>query len=132
MTDRRLNKLSLPDLEVTPSYEGRGLSLSFKGTADMRHAPALKVFLTEVHAEAGAHSVKEVVADLLQLEFMASSCFKCFVTWLNLVREGATHRYKIRFVTSGDHQWQRRSVEALRAFAPVITVVDSMPPSARK
>jgi hypothetical protein len=134
MSEQRLRLLSLQDLKVLPSYGGGGLTLAFHGTADMRHAGALQAFLQSVHLEAGAIRATEVAADLRELSFMASSCFKCFVSWLNSIRDGSGPIYKVRFIANAQHHWQKRSLDALRCFAPVYTVVEgvSMPPSARR
>ena len=59
----------------------------------------------------------EVVADFRELVFMNSSCLKEFVRWIAQVEERAEH-YRIRFLSDPDAQWQSRSLQALRAFAP--------------
>ncbi len=66
-----------------------------------------------------------MVVDLRQLEFMNSSCFKCLVTWLHRLQQApAADRYAIRIVSSPSVSWQKRSLYAIRAFAPDLVTVE--------
>jgi hypothetical protein len=57
------------------------------------------------------------VVDFRAFDFMNSSCFKAFVTWIGLVQELESGQYKIRFLSDEGKHWQRRSLDALRCFA---------------
>ena len=65
----------------------------------------------------------EVVADFRELVFMNSSCLKEFVRWIAQVEERDEH-YRIRFLSDPDAQWQSRSLQALRAFAPNLVTIE--------
>jgi hypothetical protein len=90
----------------------------FTGNADLRALEPLEQQLRALHASAIQHRVAAVRVDLRKLEFMNSSCFKCFITWLALVQElPDEEHYRIVFMSNGQMHWQRRSLEALRCFA---------------
>jgi len=63
---------------------------------------------------------------LRQLEFMNSSCFKSFVSWVTDIQElDDAKRYKVRFLSNPTYHWQKRSLHSLRCFAvELITVVE--------
>ena len=85
------------------------------------------MLLTRVHSESRRLGVTEAVVDLRDLEFMNSSCFKSFVTWITDIQElDAAHQYKVRFVSNPKMHWQKRSLHSLRCFAvELITVTES-------
>ena len=66
----------------------------------------------------------EVVADFRELVFMNSSCLKEFVRWIAQVEERPEEHYRIRFLSAPDAQWQSRSLQALRAFAPNLVTIE--------
>jgi hypothetical protein len=97
----------------------------FTGTADMDATAALELFLKRLHTEVTQSPVRTVVFDLAALDFMNSSCFKCFVTWIDQVgKPNQDPHYEVRFVSNPQLQWQRRSLEALHRFAPDVVTLD--------
>ncbi len=124
MTAPNLPELSLGFLTVTPSRDGDALVVRMAGTADMRAMEPLDRYLRSAHAEALRLRVPQAVVDLRPLEFMNSSCFKTFVTWIESVVEApAESRYKIRFLSSPERGWQKRSLTALSYFAPDLITI---------
>ena len=102
------------------------IRLRLAGNADMRSMSPLHLFLTRLHTEARRLRVGEVIVDLRELEFMNSSCFKNFVTWITDVRESMVEsQYKIRFLSNPELLWQRRSLHALCGFAKELITVDT-------
>ena len=101
------------------------LHVQVVGNADMEVLPAMSPFLKQLHQEAGRAGLHEVHVDLRELYFMNSSCLKAFVLWISSVSKlPAAEAYRIRFLSNSKLHWQRRSLEALRAFAPdVVDVV---------
>ena len=86
----------------------------------------LDAFLSELHSEAQRRGVKEVELDLRELEFMNSSCFKSFVSWISEIGElERSKEYKIRLLSNAEMHWQRRSLHALRCFAVDLITVES-------
>ena len=114
------------DFSGAAHHEGAAIAAWIKGNADYAALDALEMLLTRVHAEAKRLAVGEVVIDLRNLEFMNSSCFKSFVSWINDIQELAqTQQYKVRFRSNPKMHWQKRSLHSLRCFAvELITVVE--------
>jgi hypothetical protein len=97
---------------------GDGLTVRLQGTADGGALDVLRALLPRVHWQAREMKVKQVAVDLRSLEFMNSSCFKTFVTWLSDVQElPADEQYRIRFQFDAKQFWLKRSLIALSCFA---------------
>jgi hypothetical protein len=116
-----------PGFALVPSHGDGGLSIRFSGNGDMSAITTVAAYLQLVHSEAQRLKVNEVLFDLTELQFMNSSCFKSFVTWIDTVKNDP-NGYRIRFLTDPKLHWQRRSLEALRRLAMGIVVVDSVSP----
>ena len=114
------------DFAGAAHHDGDTIAVMIKGNADYAALDALEMLLTRVHAEARRLGVKEAVVDLRSLEFMNSSCFKSFVSWINDVQElDEPQRYKVKFRSNPKLHWQKRSLHSLRCFAvELITVVE--------
>jgi hypothetical protein len=114
------------DFAGAAQHEGSTINVLLKGTADYAALDALERLLTRTHSEASRLSVTEAIVDLRQLEFMNSSCFKSFVSWINDIQEMEQERqYKLRFVSNPKLHWQKRSLHSLRCFAvELITVTE--------
>jgi hypothetical protein len=113
------------DLRARASFEGGGIHLHFAGTADSRSMGAIDALLMKVHDEALRLGAREVAVDFRAFDFMNSSCFKAFVTWIGLVQElEPRQQYKIRFISDEGKHWQRRSLDALRCFAVDLIQID--------
>ncbi len=113
-----LPEVTTPTFSVSSSVEGDKLRVHFLGNADMAAKDALADLLPRVHAEAQRLGVEEVVVDFTWLEFMTSSCFRSFVTWVSDVQDLPPERqYHIRLVSNAGMLWQRRSLRALKCFA---------------
>lgn len=109
--------LRVGELQARADVADAVLTLSLHGTADVQAEPALNELLGRVHAESQQAGAREVVVDMRALEFMNSSCFKSFITWIVAVRRlPATDRYNIRFLSSAAMHWQKRSLHALGYF----------------
>jgi hypothetical protein len=111
---------------LTPSLALGEFVIKFAGNADMAAVATLAAYLRLVHREAQSLQVKEVTFDLKELYFMNSSCFKSFVTWIDLVSSGSTDGlYRIKFLGNAKLHWQRRSLEALRCLAQDVVTVEA-------
>jgi len=115
------------DFAATAIYEGSAITALLQGNADYAALDAVEMLLDRTHAEAKRLGVTEVIVDLKQLEFMNSSCFKCFVSWITEIQELAEPvRYKVRFLSNAQLHWQKRSLHSLRCFAvELITVSEA-------
>ena len=111
------------EFEATAAVDGGSLVMRLWGNADLRVNGPLGPFLDQVDDQARRNHMGEVVADFRELVFMNSSCLKEFVRWIALVEERAEH-YRIRFLSDPAAQWQSRSLQALRAFAPNLVTIE--------
>jgi hypothetical protein len=112
------------EFEATAAVDGEALVMRLWGNADLRVNAPLGPFLDSVDDEAKRNHMGEVVADFRELVFMNSSCLKEFVRWIAQVDERADNHYRIRFLSDPTAQWQSRSLQALRAFAPSLVTIE--------
>ena len=124
MTDLLLEPVHQSGFSLVPSLECAVLGVRLTGTGDLDAIETLSGYLPHIHQQAVTHEVEEVRFDFRELEFMNSSCFKAFVTFIDTAKTlGAT--YRICFMTTTKHYWQRRSLEALRRLAMGLVVIQS-------
>jgi hypothetical protein len=125
-----MTRLSVPPVakegfSISASEKGANVEVKFAGNGDMDATPVLATFLKQLHGDACMLGVAEVVFDFSALYFMNSSCFKCFVSWISLIHKmEPAARYRVRFLSNPQLHWQRRSLEAIRYFAPEIVTVE--------
>jgi anti-anti-sigma factor len=107
-------------------HEGTTIVASLKGNADYAAIDAVEKLLDKTHTEATRTNATDVVIDMRQLEFMNSSCFKCFVSWITEIQElPEAQQYKVKFQSNAQLHWQKRSLHSLRCFAvELITVAE--------
>jgi hypothetical protein len=118
MSDPALPELRCRDLVGTTAHRSDELVVRLEGTADSRFTDELARFVVSAQEASLATAVKRVVIDFRELEFMNSSCFKSFVTWLqNLLDLEPERQYRIRFLSDANKHWQARSLKALSCFA---------------
>lgn len=121
-----LPRLSQPGFDLTTEEADGGLDLRFSGTADMHAIETLDAYLGEIHKAATQRQARRVRVDFRKLEFMNSSCFKSFVSWIGHVQDAAPEkRYQIEFQSDPRMHWQRRSLNALRCFAMDLVSIQS-------
>jgi hypothetical protein len=127
MSELRIQPVSLHGFSIEPSFDGSHVAVKLIGTADMRAQRTIASVLRELHAEAMRLRSRKVSVDYRDLEFMNSSCFKEFITWLGDVRAlPPSDKYTIRFLSDPRKHWQARSLSALSCFA--VDVVEIDPP----
>ena len=114
------------DFAAHASASERRIHINLAGTADITVKSHLDTFLRDVHSEAQRCEAEEVTVDMRQLEFMNSSCLKCFVWWISTVQEQPGEgKYRIVFVSSPAVYWQRRSLNALACLANEIISIQA-------
>lgn len=116
--------LSLASFNVDVDRGDGELTLRFTGDANLHAVEAIARVLAEAHDEATAAGCARVVIDFLALEFMNSSCFKRFVTWINQAREQGASSYRIHMVSNPKMYWQRRSIRALQGLAVGLITIE--------
>ena len=100
------------------------LQLKLKGNADIRVMFPLETMMNALEQEISRLGIREVVVDLRELEFMNSSCFKTFVTWISAALDSPSP-YKVTFRSNQTMLWQRRSLHALSAFATDLIAIET-------
>jgi hypothetical protein len=126
MSALELSPVTAGDFSASASLDDKALCVRFTGNADMRTKEALDALLAKVHTEAQRLGVAQVVIDFHALEFMNSSCFKSFVSWISDVRDlDPSKQYTIRFLSKPELLWQRRSLHALRCFAVDLITIEA-------
>lgn len=126
MTDLNVPAVSTADFQANALHDAAGVSVRLTGNADVRVMAPLDAMLRTLSAELERLSVPEVVVDLRNLQFMNSSCFKSFVTWLGQVQELEPEKqYRIRFLSDANKHWQKRSLSALSCFAVDLVKIES-------
>jgi hypothetical protein len=94
------------------------------GNADSAVHDRFKLFLDELSEAAVKLRVQEAVFDFEDLYFMSSSCLALFLKMVTGVIERPSERYAIRFRANPNLRWQRRSLNAVRMYAPDIVVIE--------
>jgi hypothetical protein len=126
-----VNAIEVPSIETSElraraRLETGTILVSFAGSADSRAVQTIDALLTRVHEEAMRLAVPQVTADFREFDFMNSSCFKAFVTWIGSVEDlEPAKQYRIRFLSDANKHWQRRSLEALRCFAADLIAIEA-------
>jgi hypothetical protein len=105
---------------------GETLHVFLEGDANMSAVAEIGRTLDDVHKAARRDPTSVVLIDLRNLEFMNSSCFKKFVSWLGHVQAlDQGEQYRIRFLSDPNMHWQRRSLHVLQCFAPNVVTVET-------
>lgn len=127
-----MKSISLPfvasaDLFAAAHEAGDEVFLRLSGVADLRVVDQLADVLTAVHSKACVQRATLVSVDVTALEFMNSSCIKCFVGWLSSAqaRTGGA-LYRVRFISNPEMLWQRSSLKAIRCMVPDLVTVETI------
>lgn len=121
-----LPNVSGPTFSAAATREDSELTVRFSGTADLESRDQLIEVVDGTHDAAAQLGLDRVVVDLRELDFMNSSCFKTFVTWLARVQDlDPDKQYKIHILSNPDFHWQRRSLAALSCFAVDLVTIES-------
>jgi hypothetical protein len=99
--------------------------VKMRGNADTTIHDRLKVFLDDVHRAAEKLHFSEAVFDVEELYFMNSSCMSLILRMINgMLESPQSKKYVIRFRSNRNLRWQRKSLEAIRSYAPDVVVVE--------
>jgi len=127
MTHLDLTPLVREGFALKPNLDDGTIVVQFTGNADMDAVDPLGAYLKLVHRSAVDLKVSRVSFDLSTLYFMNSSCFKAFVSLIDIVSRTDPRAYAVCFLTNPRIHWQRRSLEALRYLAPKVVEVQPLP-----
>jgi anti-anti-sigma factor len=113
-------------LSVDGSFADGVIKVRFAGTADVEAKPDLDASVKKLQEESLRLAATKVVIDFRELEFMNSSCFKVFVSWLAALQEIAPEKqYRIHLLSNPNLHWQRRSLAALSCFAVDLVTIET-------
>ena len=85
----------------------------------------LKGFLDALGIAAKSARPKEVVFEFEELYFMNSSCLSLILRFLNGVLElPAAQQYKARFRSNSNLRWQKKSLQAIQAYAKELVILE--------
>ena len=105
--------------------QGESVAVSMSGNADMDAHERLKRFLGEVHVLARSIRAREVVFNFDELYFMNSSCMSLLLRYINdIVSAKPNEQYKVRLRANPEQRWQRKSFDAMQAYAPELVTVE--------
>jgi hypothetical protein len=118
MTTIDVPVIQTEELLSEATYAPPDVNVRLVGSAESVAMAPLGHLLGKLHGEAVRLEVREVTIDMRELEFMNSSCFKAFVSWLGELQDlDPGRQYRIRFLSDEQKHWQRRSLGALSCFA---------------
>lgn len=111
-------KVQVHELSLTITEGPDSVLLRCEGSADTRTSKKLEEALRTFHERVLERGLGKAVVDFRNLEFMNSSCFKAFVSWLSRVQGlDQASRFTIEFNSNPAFHWQSRSLQALSCFA---------------
>jgi hypothetical protein len=103
----------------------QAIFVSMSGNADMDIHERLTKFLHEVHMLAKAVRPVEVVFQFQELYFINSSCMSLLLRFINTIAASRiADQYKVRLRSNPDLRWQRKSFDAMQAYAPDLVSVE--------
>jgi anti-anti-sigma factor len=120
-----LSEINLEGFSAHTEHRPDSIVVSLKGNADMAVQEKLRVFLDSLASLSQLPTVKEAVFDLGELYFMNSSCLSLLLRFINRVLEFPNDRRpRVRFRSNPNLQWQKKSLQALHAYAQEVVVVE--------
>jgi hypothetical protein len=91
-------------------------SIKMDGTVrDANPGKWLNPIFEQVHTEAAALKLPEVVLDIRALTYANASFFRCLVMWMRRIEADAAS-YRVRILTDPAQRWQKIGVAALIEF----------------
>jgi anti-anti-sigma factor len=104
---------------------GGAIVVWLRGNADMEVHERLKGFLDALGAAAKLARPQEIVFELEELYFMNSSCLSLILRFVNGALElKASHQYKARFRSNPNLRWQKKSLDAIHAYAKELVIIE--------
>jgi hypothetical protein len=118
--------ITTEDLSTKTEVASSEITVRLAGSAETAAMGELDALLKQVHGVATAEKIGHVIIDMRDLEFMSSSCFKTFVSWIGSLQGAPPEsQYRVRFVASDQKHWQSRSLSALACFAVDLITLES-------
>ncbi len=77
----------------------------------------LRPVIQEVHRNAMARALEQVIVDIRQVEYANASAWKCFVYWLRLLEDEDGAAYTLKLLCDESRRWQSSGVPFLSVFS---------------
>lgn len=123
----RVPEVDDPDFVAEMSY-AEGPVLKLTGSVDKTSTAAIGALFSALHDELGERGARTVVIDMHDLDYMAASCFRQLLAWVNQVQAlDDDRRYAIRLRGNPSVAWQVHSLAALACFDTELIRVESAP-----
>lgn len=121
----RVPEVEDPHFVAELSYvEGAVLRLS--GSADKTSVDVIADMFGRLHDELCQRATRAIVIDLRDCDYMAATCFRQLLAWVNKVQElDDDKRYKIRLRGNRSLAWQVHSLAALACFDTELISVEA-------
>lgn len=104
---------------------GDDFFVSMSGNADMDVHERLKKLLQDLNATAKAVRANEVVFQFHELYFMNSSCMSLLLRFIDdVLAARPSEQFKVRLRSNPEQRWQRKSFDAMQAYAPELVTVE--------
>jgi hypothetical protein len=114
-----------PDLVVEVEIRSKAV-MRLVGSADNQATAQLADLIATLDKELRERGAKEIVVDLLALDFMAPSCVKLVLGWLRQIHAlEPAQRYRITLRTNRSIAWQANTMPALSCFDTEILTIES-------
>lgn len=113
-----ITDIDTAELKTETDWRDADVTVRMMGSAETGAMREMEAFLKRLHDRLVSSKRSEVTIDIRSLEFMNSSCFKAFVSWIDRLQDTPDDtRYRVRFVYDEHKHWQSRSLGALAGFA---------------
>ena len=124
-TDVSVGEIKVDGFSACTESRTGAIVVWMRGNADMAVHERLKTFLDAVGAAAKSVRPKEIVFEFQDLYFMNSSCLSLILRFINGILElKAPQQYKARFRSNPNQRWQRKSLQAIHAYARELVIVE--------
>ena len=125
MSKASIGEIVADGFSARSENQGTAIIVRLRGNADMAVQERLKAFLDALSAATESKRPSEAVFEIEELYFMNSSCLSLLLRFLNAaLKSPSPNGYKIRFRSNPNLRWQKKSLQALLAYAPDLVIVE--------
>lgn len=128
MSREPINPLKTEGLYIIPQLDDEGLRVVMSGAVEMRDpGETLNPYWSSIDEQARARSLKKVVLDLRDVNFMNSSGILTLVRWITKLKtQAADQAYQLVLEYDRNVTWQRTSVPTLAKLAPSAVITSEI------
>jgi hypothetical protein len=122
----RVPNVDDPDFVASVELDdNRPAQLALIGSVDSIATRELATLLQKLHAQLVKLGTREIIVDMRELDFMASSGVRELLAWFATLESlPEAERYRIRLRSNAAIAWQRHTLPALSCFDTALVVVE--------